>query len=186
MKSRVAIRGSVVGLASDDQHRFSKTPRDAIRLIAAVGVEGDAHAGATVRHRSRVKADPDQPNLRQVHLLHSEFLDLAREHGFQLSGGDLGENVLTSGVDLLHLPRDTRLRIGPAALLRVTGLRNPCWQIDAFRSGLLKVAVTRSEDGDIVRRVGVMAVVESGGTVALGDTIEVEPPPGPHVALEPV
>ncbi|HEU4514626.1 MAG TPA: GNAT family N-acetyltransferase [Nocardioidaceae bacterium] len=174
----------VVGLAADDAHRFSKVPRRRIALLEGLGVEGDAHSGERVQHRSRVRQNPDQPNLRQVHLLPSEFFDLAREHGFELAVGNLGENITTAGIDLLALPRDTRLRIGQDAVVRLTGLRNPCHQIDHFRHGLLKVAVTTAPDGDLVRRTGVMGVVEQGGEVGLGDGVVVELPPEPHVALE--
>jgi MOSC domain-containing protein YiiM/GNAT superfamily N-acetyltransferase len=173
----------VVGLAVDGEHRFSKVPRARVALLQGLGVEGDAHCGATVQHRSRVRQDPDQPNLRQVHLLPSEFFDLARAHGFELAIGNLGENVLTAGVDLLALPRDTVLRIGEA-VVRLTGLRNPCAQIDGFRRGLLPVAVTTDVNGEVVRRTGVMGVVEAGGEVSVGDGVEVELPAGPHIPLE--
>lgn len=174
----------VISVARDDDHRFSKVPCPEIVLVEGIGVEGDAHAGRTVQHRSRVAADPTQPNLRQVHLLASEFFDVAAQEGFELAPGDLGENLLTAGIDLLALPRDTRLRLGPDARVRLTGLRNPCWQIDSFRPGLLKVAVTRGDDGEVVRRTGVMAVVEQGGRVAPGDAVVVELPEGPHRPLE--
>ncbi len=179
-----ATGARVVGLAVDDEHRFSKVPRRRVTLLEGLGVEGDAHSGETVQHRSRVRQDPTQPNLRQVHLLQSEFFDLAREHGFELAAGNLGENITTAGIDLLALPRDTRLRIGPDTVVRLTGLRNPCAQIDSFRPGLLKLAVTTRADGAVVRRTGVMGVVESGGQVGVGDGIVVELPAEPHVVLE--
>jgi MOSC domain-containing protein YiiM len=176
----------VLAVCRDDQHRFSKRPASSVRLIAGAGVEGDAHAGTTVKHRSRVAVDPSRPNLRQVHLLPVEFHDEAREHGYALGPGDLGENVLTSGLDLLTLPRDTLLRLGTEAVVRVTGLRNPCRQIDAFRPGLLRLAVRRDEDGQVLRRAGVMSVVVAGGTVAPGVPIDVVVPRQPHHSLEPV
>lgn len=181
-----ASRAVVVGVAKDGTHRFSKVPQEAIELVAGHGVRGDAHAGTTVKHRSRVARDPSQPNLRQVHLIHRELLDLAREHGYELGAGDLGENVLTSGVDLLDLPRGTLLQLGADAVVRITGLRNPCHQIDDFRKGLLKLVVGRDEVGRIVRRAGVMSVVESGGVVRVGDPITVTLPALPHEILEPV
>ena len=176
----------VVGVAMDSTHRFSKVATEAIELVAGHGVVGDAHAGPTVKHRSRVAKDPTQPNLRQVHLIHREFLDLAAEHGYELGAGDLGENVLTAGVDLLDLPRGTLLRLGEDAVVRVTGLRNPCHQINDFRAGLLKLAIGRDEAGEIVRRTGIMAVVEIGGIVLPGDPVTVTLPAEPHLALEPV
>ena len=131
-------------------------------------------------------ADPTQPNLRQVHLIHSEFFDEALQHGYELAQGDLGENVLTAGLDVLALPRDTRLHLGGQAIGRVTGLRNPCQQINDFRTGLLKVAITRNANGVLVRRAGIMSVVEHGGAVLPGDTIRIELPPGPHLPLSPL
>lgn len=183
-KRLAAGGGTVVGLAVDDEHRFSKVPQQRIDLVEGLGVDGDAHAGVTVQHRSHVRRDPDQPNLRQVHLMPREFLDLAREHGYELASGDLGENVLTEGIDLVRLPRDTVLRIGPEAVVRVTGLRNPCWQIDDFRAGLLKLSVTVGEDGQVQRRTGIMAVVERSGPVHVGDAVVVELPAEPHVVLD--
>lgn len=174
----------VLGVSKDYHHRFSKLPCENITLVEGLGIDGDAHAGVTVQHRSRVAADPTQPNLRQVHLIHSEFFDEAREHGYELSQGNLGENVLTAGLDVLSLPRDTRLHLGERAVVRVTGLRNPCQQINDFRSGLLKVAVTRNENGELVRKAGIMGVVEHGGTVYPGDAIRVELPPEPHIPLD--
>jgi len=173
-----------VGVSKDSQHRFSKQPCSSVTLLEGLGVEGDAHAGVTVQHLSRIAADPTQPNLRQVHLIHFEFFDEAREHGYELAQGDLGENVLTAGLDLLALPRDTRLHLGDQAVVRVTGLRNPCQQINNFRSGLLKLAVTHDENGSLVRKAGIMGVVERGGTVTASDTIRVELPPAPHIPLD--
>lgn len=130
-------------MSKDCYHRFSKQPCQSITLLEGLGVDADAHAGITVQHHSRVAADPTQPNLRQVHLIHSEFFDDAREHGYELCQGSYGENVLTTGLEVLSLPRDTRLHLGEQAIVRVTGLRNPCQQINNLRRGLLKVAVTR-------------------------------------------
>lgn len=179
-------RPVVLAVCASPTYTFSKAPVASVELVAGHGVVGDVHAGPTVRHRSRVKRDPTRPNLRQVHLIHREFLDLAREHGYDVAPGGLGENVTTAGVDLLGLPTDTLLRLGADATVRVTGLRNPCSQIDDFRAGLLRVAVGRDDVGEIVRRTGVMAVVEVGGAVRPGDPIEITLPDGPHRRLEPV
>lgn len=176
----------VVGVSADREHRFSKVPQDVVTLVENHGVVGDAHAGVTIQHLGRLAIDATAPNLRQVHLLHVELFDEARAHGYELAQGDLGENVLTSGLDLLALPTGTRLRLGERAVVRVTGLRNPCRQITTFRTGLLKVAVGRDEDGAVVRKAGIMGVVERGGDVRPGDWISVELPDGPHRPLEPV
>ncbi len=175
--------GEVIAVCRDGEHRFSKSPTDRIEIIAGLGVRGDAHAGEKVQHLSRVRADPDQPNLRQVHLIHAELFDELADRGFALSAGDLGENITTRGIDLLGLGRDTVLRIGAEVVLKVTGLRNPCAQIEAFAPGLLKEVAVKTE-GRVVRKAGIMAIAVEGGHIAAGDTIEIEVPGGPHIPLE--
>jgi MOSC domain-containing protein YiiM len=167
-------------------HHFSKSVSLWIHLIAGLGVEGDAHAGSTVKHRSRVMKDPTQPNLRQVHLLHTELLTDLRARGFEIGPGQLGENILTEGIDLLELATGTCLHIGGSAVVRVTGLRNPCVQLDRFRKGLMAATLDRAPDGSLIRKAGIMGVVLASGDVRAGDPIVVEPPAGPHVALAPV
>lgn len=171
-------------MAANAVHGFSKQPVAEIRLIAGLGVAGDAHQGATVKHRSRTARDPTQPNLRQVHLVHAELLEELADKGFVLSAGDIGENVLTKGIDLLGLPRGARLLVGEA-LVEVTGLRNPCSQLDRFRAGLMAATLDRDAAGGLVRKAGVMAIVLEGGVVRAGDTIEVSLP-AEHHRLEPV
>ncbi len=168
------------------RHRFSKAPVEQVTLIAGIGIEGDAHAGATVKHRSRARWNKTLPNLRQVHLMHAELFDELAEQGFKVEPGQLGENVTTRGLDLLNLPTGTLLRIGPEAVVEVTGLRNPCVQIDRFQDGLLKAVLTKDEDGELVRKAGIMSVVVHGGLVKPGDPITVEAPAEPHRALKPV
>lgn len=177
---------AVLAVARDDTHRFSKPLVDEIVLVAGWGIEGDAHAGTTVQHRSRVARDPSQPNLRQVHLLHAELFDEVAAEGFAVAAGQMGENVTTRGIDLLGLPQDTRLHLGDEACVRVTGLRNPCQQINGFEPGLLRAVLGKDEDGAVVRKGGVMAVVETGGTVRPGDPIRVELPTGAPEPLQPV
>lgn len=176
----------VLVVAIDGAHRFSKQPQSSIRLIAGIGTAGDAHAGVTVQHRSRVAIDPTRPNLRQVHLIHGELLDELARDGFAIAPGDLGENITTSGIDLLSLSRGTRLCLGETAVVTVTGLRNPCAQIEAFRTGLLSQVVSRTAQGEVVRRAGVMATVDVGGLVRAGDAIVATPPAGSPLPLEPV
>ncbi|KAA0961971.1 MOSC domain-containing protein [Microbacterium sp. ANT_H45B] len=173
----------VVSVSSDDEHRFTKPRRAAITLVAGLGVEGDAHFGATVQHLSRVRRDPTQPNLRQVHLIHRELLD---EVDADVSPGELGENITTEGIDLLALTRGTLLRLGADAVVEVTGLRNPCLQIDRFESGLLKQVVGTDAQGRAVRKAGVMGVVRAGGVVTPGDPIVAEIPAGAGEPLAPV
>ncbi|MGN6252916.1 MAG: MOSC domain-containing protein [Marmoricola sp.] len=192
----------VVAVSRDAFHRFSKQPAASIDLVAGLGVLGDAHAGTLVQHRSRVRRDPHRANLRQVHLLHREVFDEARAMGFDLGPGDLGENVLTEDLDLHGLPTGTLLDLG-GAVVRLTGLRNPCSQINDLRPGLLKVVLARADGtptdepapstaspeartARLIRRAGVMAVVERGGTLHPGDPIGVRLPDTPHVALAPV
>lgn len=177
---------TVIAVSSNDTYTFTKPNRDSITLLAGLGVEGDVHAGVTVKHRSRVAQDPTQPNLRQVHLIHQELFDEVREEGFEVAPGQLGENVTTRGIDLLALPVGTLLRLGADAVVEVTGLRNPCLQIDRFQEGLLKQVVGRDTEGNIVRRTGIMSVVREGGVIRPGDAIDVELPAAPHRPLEKV
>jgi MOSC domain-containing protein YiiM len=180
------VSGTVVAVSSSAAHTMSKPNQGQIRLLAGLGVEGDAHQGETVKHRSRVKRDPTQPNLRQVHLIHAELHDELREAGFTVSPGQMGENITTCGVDLLGLPVGTRLLLGDTATVEVTGLRNPCAQLDGITPGLMKATLDHDEEGNLVRKAGVMGVVVCGGEVRPGDAIRVELPPAPHKPLQPV
>lgn len=180
------MTGIVESVASSPTHAVSKPARGRIRLLAGLGVEGDAHAGETVKHRSRVRKDSTQPNLRQVHLIHAELHDRLRAGGFDLAPGEMGENVTTRGLDLPALPTGTRLLLGPDAVVEVAGLRNPCVQLDGLRPGLMAATLDRDAAGGLVRLAGVMAVVRAGGEVRPGDAIGVELPPEPHRPLEPV
>lgn len=175
-----------MSVSKSSQHTFSKQVVDSIRLIEDEGVEGDAHQGITVKHRSRVRVDPAQPNLRQVHLIHHELIQELQEKGFDVHPAIMGENITTSGVDLLSLPTDTILAIGSEAQLKVTGLRNPCAQLDNYQKGLTSAVLDRDEHGNLVRKAGIMSVVIKGGVVQAGDTIEVILPAKPHRPLEQV
>lgn len=180
------MKGTVTAVSRAKGHHFSKSPEMSIRLLAGLGVEGDAHMGATVKHRSRVRVDPTQPNLRQVHLVHAELHDELKAAGFKVHPGDIGENITTQGIDLLGLPTGTVLRIGETAVIRITGLRNPCTQLDGFQQGLTAAVLDRDAEGRVVRKAGVMSVVLEGGEVIPGDPILVELPPEPHLPLAPV
>jgi MOSC domain-containing protein YiiM len=176
----------VVAVSLRSGHHFSKRSSLSIRLLQGLGVEGDGHMGETVKHRSRVRKDPTQPNLRQVHLMHAELFDELRARGFVVQAGDLGENVTTSGIDLLALPTGTRLHLGATAVVEVTGLRNPCVQIDHFQQGLMAATLDRNRHGNLVRKAGIMSIVVEGGDVSPGDAIGVELPAPPHQPLQPV
>ncbi|MFE5407924.1 MOSC domain-containing protein [Microbacterium sp. NPDC056569] len=178
--------GHVVAVSRDDAHRFSKPSRESITLIAGIGVEGDAHAGATVQHLSRIRRDPSTPNLRQVHLIHAELFDAVAARGHHVTPGALGENITTAGVDLLGLARGTRLELGEYAVIEITGLRNPCTQINGLSEGLMKELVYVDDAGATVRLAGVMSVVLAGGVVRPGDSIRVIPPAGRLEPLQPV
>jgi MOSC domain-containing protein YiiM len=180
------MTGKVIAVSRREAHNVSKLPQDAIRLVAGIGVEGDAHAGERIKHRSRVRRDPTQPNLRQVHLIGTELHEELASQGFDLSAGAMGENVTTRGLDLLALPAATRLRLGDNAVIELTGLRNPCTQLDGLQPGLMQATLGRDDHGGLIRRAGVMAVVLEGGEVRPGDAIAVELPPEPHAALQPV
>jgi MOSC domain-containing protein YiiM len=180
------MNGMVTAVSRSAKHTLSKTNHDSIRLLTGLGVEGDAHLGTTVRHRSRVARDPTQPNLRQVHLIHAELHDELRAAGFAVSPGQMGENVTTAGIDLLALPTGSRLRLGGTAIVEVTGLRNPCAQLDRIKRGLMAATLARDDDGNLVRKAGIMGVVIAAGEVRPGDPIIVELPPQPHSRLAPV
>jgi MOSC domain-containing protein YiiM len=179
-------RGIVTAVSRSLTHSLSKPNDDSIRLVQGLGVEGDAHQGVTVKHRSRVAKSPHTPNLRQVHLIHAELFEELRAHGFTVSPGLMGENVTTSGIDLLALPTGTRLHLGGEALVEVTGLRNPCRQLDSLQPGLMAATLDRDGDGNLIRKAGIMAIVLSGGLVREGDPIRVELPALPHHSLAPV
>ncbi|CAM5606233.1 MOSC domain-containing protein [Streptomyces fumanus] len=176
--------GNVTAVSSNGEYSFTKPNRESITLLAGLGVEGDVHAGVTVKHRSRVAQDPTQPNLRQVHLIHEELFAEVGADGFRVAPGDLGENITTRGIDLLGLPVGALLRLGDTAVVEVTGLRNPCVQIDRFQDGLLKRVVGRDGNGRLVRKAGIMSIVREGGVVRPGDPVTVELPSGPHRPLD--
>ncbi len=178
--------GMVEAVSQSPKHTMGKRNREAIRLVAGLGVEGDAHAGETVKHRSRVARDPSQPNLRQVHLIHAELFDELDAAGFAVTPGRMGENVTTRGVDLLALPVGARLRLSAEATVEVTGLRNPCAQLEGIQPGLMAATLDRDADGNLIRKAGIMAVVLAGGEVRPGDPIAVELPTGAHRRLAPV
>jgi len=177
---------NIIAVASDRRHNFSKPRRISIRLIAGLGIEGDAHLGETVQHLSRLKRDPGAPNLRQVHLIHAELHDEFRAKGMQVEAGEMGENITTRGIDLLGLPVNARLHLGRNAIVEVKGLRNPCAQLDGLQPGLMAATLDKDTDGNLIRKAGVMAIVIAGGEVKPGDVIRVELPAGTHVALQPV
>lgn len=181
-----SLSGTVEAVALNLGHAFTKVVQSRIHLLAGLGVEGDAHAGQTVKHRSRVKKDPTQPNLRQVHLVHAELFEELADKGFDLKAGDIGENILTRRLDLLGMPAGTRLQIGTEALIELTGLRNPCTQLDGFQPGLRQAVLDKDADGNLIRKAGVMAVVINGGWVKTDDDIQVFLPPLPHRKMEKV
>ena len=182
----MTTNSTVIAVSRSATHSFSKPNCAEIRLVTGLGIEGDAHQGATVKHRSRVARDPDAANLRQVHLIDAEILDELTEKGFTVTPGAAGENVTTRGVHLLTLPTGTRLHLGNDAVIEVTGLRNPCSQLDDYQAGLMAALLDRDAAGHVIRKAGVMAVVLSGGTVRAGDAIRVELPAAPHQPLQPV
>jgi hypothetical protein len=182
----MADRPTVAAVAVSRTHTFAKPTVRSIRLLEGLGVDGDAHLGTTVKHRSRVRRDPTQPNLRQVHLIHGELHDELQARGFAVGPGDMGENVTTRGLDLLALPAGTRLRLGSVATVEITGLRNPCVQLDGSMPGLMAATLDRDPDGNLIRKAGVMATVVIGGEVRPGDPISVALPREPHRPLGPV
>ncbi|MEP0707780.1 MOSC domain-containing protein [Parvibaculum sp.] len=177
------MTASVQAVARSGTHTFGKTREASIRLIRGLGVEGDAHNGVTVQHLSRVARDPAQPNLRQVHLIHAELHAELKRQGFEVKPGDMGENITTQGIDLLSLPAGTRLAIGNEAVVEVTGLRNPCRQLDEFLPGLMAAVLERDAGGSLIRKAGIMGIVVTGGVVSPGDIVRAVLPAAPHRAL---
>jgi MOSC domain-containing protein YiiM len=178
------MSGIVIAVSRNAKHTFSKANQEKIFLQAGLGVEGDAHLGEAVKHRSRVAADPTQPNLRQVHLIHAELHDELQAAGFAVSAGQMGENVTTRGIDLLNLPAGTQLHLGNTAVVELTGLRNPCAQLDRLQPGLMAAVLGRDADGKLVRKAGVMGIVIESGEIYPSDSIRIELPPEPHQPLE--
>jgi MOSC domain-containing protein YiiM len=178
--------GSIVAVSLRSQHRFSKTPGLSVRLLAGLGVEGDAHMGERVKHVYDARKDASQPNLRQVHLIHAELFDELRGKGFVVYPGELGENITTLGIGLLYLPAATRLHLGASAVVEITGLRDPCIQIEKFQKGLMAAMLDSAANGRLIRKTGVMGIVISGGEVRPGDAIDIELPALPHQPLQPV
>lgn len=176
----------VIAVSAAADHNLSKRNHDSITLLAGIGVQGDAHAGKTVKHRSRVAQDPTQPNLRQVHLIPAELHDELRAAGFNIRPGQMGENITTQDVDLLSLPQRAWLRIGQSAVVEITGLRTPCAQLNELKPGLMSAVLSRDDAGDLVRRAGVMGIVVADGEVRPGDAIRIELPNEPHRPLGPV
>lgn len=177
-------KGIVKSVSKSENHTFCKYNCDSIVLIKGMGVEGDAHMGKTVKHRSRVAKDPSKPNLRQVHLIHAELFDELQRKGFNIREGEIGENITTQGIELLSLPKGTLLKIGKTAKIEVTGLRNPCKQLDSLQLGLMKAVLDKDENGNLIRKAGIMGIVLEGGEVSVGDSIEVLLPAKPYIKLE--
>jgi MOSC domain-containing protein YiiM len=178
------LTGSVIAVCQSATHTMSKPRVSKIRLLESLGIEGDAHQGVTVKHRSRVAKDPTQPNLRQVHLIHAELHDELREKGFDIAEGQMGENITTRDLDLLALPKGTKLYVGETAILEVTGLRNPCHQLDGLQQGLMAAVLDKDPQANLIRKAGVMTIVLKSGDVYAGDAIRVELPPLPHQPLQ--
>jgi MOSC domain-containing protein YiiM len=178
------MSGLVIAVSCSEAHTFAKPNQDSIQLLTGLGVQGDSHMGKTVQHRSRVAVDPSQPNLRQVHLIHTELHDELRAAGFSVAPGQMGENITTRGINLLNLPTGTRLYLGDQAVVELTGLRNPCAQLDQFQAGLMAAVLDRDEEGKLIRKAGVMGIVAVGGDVKPGDHIQIEWPPEPHQTLD--
>jgi MOSC domain-containing protein YiiM len=167
-----SLDGNVVAVASDRRHRFSKPTQDHIVLVEGHGIEGDAHAGAFVRHRYLAHRHPRLPNLRQVHLISSELFASLADAGFKVGAGELGENITTAGLELERMPLGTLIELGPTAIVELTGLRTPCVLIDRFQAGLKRQMLSSAETSPPFK-CGVLGVVRVGGAVATGDSARV-------------
>ncbi len=179
-------KGKITSVNLSGTHSMQKQQKERINLLKGLGVEGDAHMGKKIKHRSRVAKDPDQPNLRQVHLIQNELHDELSRKGFTVGPGQMGENITTSGIQLTTLPEDTVLKIGPTAQIQVKGLRSPCHQLNGVEEGLLKAVTVKHEGGSAILKWGIMGIVKEGGEIQPGDEIAVEFPEEPHVMLDKV
>jgi MOSC domain-containing protein YiiM len=177
-------KASIIALSKSELHTFSKINCDKLLLLEGLGIDGDAHMGKTVKHRSRVKQDPNQPNLRQVHLIHSELFDEVAAKGYHVLPGQIGENITTRGIDLLSLPKGTILKIGSESLVEITGLRNPCSQLNTIKEGLMNAVLGKDDDGNLILKAGIMGIVIKGGEIHVNDSIEILLPQQPFVKLE--
>jgi MOSC domain-containing protein YiiM len=184
MGEQAPAPGTVAAVCRSGAHTMAKPSQTEIRLLEGLGVEGDIHAGVKVQHRSHVARDPERPNYRQVHLIHAELMDELQANGFTVEAGSMGENISTRGIDLLSLPEGTRLHIGAEAVVGVTGLRNPCVQLNDVQDGLMAATLDRDAEGGLIRKAGIMGVVVSGGVIRPGDAIRAELPPLPHRPLD--
>ena len=180
------MTATVTAVSLSPRYSFMKSPTFEIRMLPGLGIDGDVHQGVTTKHRSRMRQDPTLPNLRQVHLIHEELHDELRAAGFRVGPGVMGENITTRGIDLLALPAGTRLRVGESAVIEITGLRNPCKQLDDYQQGLMAAVLSRGKDGALIRKSGIMSIVLTDGIVRPGDAIQIELPPEPFRALVPV
>ena len=178
------LEGTVIAVSTSPVHNFSKENQESVKLIKGLGIDGDAHKGEKTQHLYQVRNKPDQPNLRQVHLIHSELHAELEKEGFKILPGQMGENITTKGIDLLHLPVGTKLHLGPEAIVEVTGLRNPCYLLDKFKPHLKEACIGRDDEGKITeRKSGIMSGVLEGGIVKPNDVIRVELPPKPYVTM---
>lgn len=180
------MAGRIEALHSSPSHSLKKETTSSLEIIKGLGVKGDAHMGAKIKHVYRVRKDPNEPNLRQVHIIHAELFDELKTKDFDISFGEMGENITCSGLDILSLPTDTELQMGVSTRLKVTGLRNPCAQLDSIKKGLMKACLDRNQSGEMIPKVGIMTIVLEGGIINQGDEIKVVFPPEPHRKLEAV
>ena len=178
------MEAKVIAVSKSATHTMSKENQEAIMLLEGLGVEGDAHLGETVKHRSRVAQDPTQPNLRQVHLIHSELFEKLKEKGFEVSAGQIGENITTKGIDLLDLPKGSQLLIGDNAVIEITGLRNPCNQLNGIQEGLMQAVIDKDDNGNLIRKAGIMGIILASGIVKPEDIIQIRLPEKPYQVLE--
>jgi MOSC domain-containing protein YiiM len=173
---------SVVAVHRKEEYGVFKEIQESVHLVKGFGVQGDAHMGTLVQHRYNKKQNPNQPNLRQVHLIQAELFDDLKELGLIVKPGEMGENITTRNIDIINLPLDTKLHLGDSAILQLTGLREPCGQLNTVQKGLKNAVLDESGKS----RVGVMSVVLRGGAVKADDLIRVELPSEPHQDLQPV
>jgi len=161
--------GFVLALCRNENPGIPKIQVDSIQLVEEFGVEGDYHAGKTIRHRYLAKKDPDQPNHRQVLLIDAKILGDLDQRGIRIIPGQMGENIVCYGIDVMLLEIGTRFTAGEA-LLEITEARHPCHQLNDSHPDLYQ-AVIEEIGGEEIYSAGVFARVIRGGNVDAGNSI---------------
>jgi len=158
--------GHVISVCKNSEPGLPKLRTDQIFLIADFGVKGDYHAGKFIRHRWLAKKDPTRLNNRQVLLIDDSILADIGKEGISPKPGELGENITLEGIKLMRQPIGTKFQIGDA-VVELTEIRRPCYQLNAIHPNLQNTVMPDKED-ESTWNAGMLATVIKGGTVQSG------------------